>query len=431
MFNYQTLFLGVLFAVLLSISSAAVSYSDEFDLVQVQVAFRHGDRTPLYRFPGKWVDPDAWDCDGFENIEIPTLPEEADATHGMYVRRYVNGLNVLKGTCTSGQLTMIGAQQHLNLGASLRERYVNQLGFLPPVLDTEPTDAGLMYVRSTDVYRTRQSAQSQLLGLYPTSTRKFLNPIPVHTVDGFVEYMYPNQGLCPLLGQLMKNSTQTPEYHAWEEKMAPIKAQLQEVFGATDEQMPPWSGLYDALVTTLAHNHTLPPGLTPELQQAIFDAADYNMGSTFVDPRSHRLGMGAFVGDIYHAMQYYVNGSTSRLNGIQPSPWMVWSGHDTTMGPLAIVLGVWDGHWPPYATNMIFELLRSKSTHEFFVHATYNNVEVTFPTCQGQTICPFSLFEQLVKPLVPEDYLAECAVPHAKDPQHISDAKRLLKTVSH
>eukprot|EP00762_Andalucia_godoyi_P000937 ANDGO_03731.mRNA.1 Counting factor 60 len=405
-------------------------YSADLDLVQVQIAFRHGDRTPLYRFPGKWVDPDAWNCDSFENIEIPTLSESSDTLQSQYVRRYIDGLNVLKGTCTSGQLTSIGAQQHLNIGVQLRQKYIDELGFMPATLESEPTTSGLMFVRSTDVYRTRQSVEAQLLGMYPTSTRKFSSPIEVHTVDANAEYMFPNGGLCPKLAQLLKNATETPEYQAWEVKMSPVLEQLEQVFGATADQMPPWSGLYDALITTLAHNHTMPPGLTSELQQQIFDAADYVMQASFAGQLTARLGMGRVVGDILDSMLFFVN-KTSKApeRGIQPAPWMAWSGHDTTLGPLAIALGVWDGVWPPYATHLIFELLQSKSTHKFYVHATYNNVDVVFPTCQGQAVCPFEQFEQLAVPLVPTDYAAECAVPSPKNKQHVREFKRLMKTV--
>lgn len=39
---------------------------------------------------------------------------------------------MLPGGCTKGELTLLGQQQALDVGAWLRRRYVEQLGFLPP-----------------------------------------------------------------------------------------------------------------------------------------------------------------------------------------------------------------------------------------------------------------------------------------------------------
>lgn len=39
---------------------------------------------------------------------------------------------MLPGGCTKGELTLVGQQQALDLGAWLRRRYVQQLCFLPP-----------------------------------------------------------------------------------------------------------------------------------------------------------------------------------------------------------------------------------------------------------------------------------------------------------
>ena len=42
---------------------------------------------------------------------------------------------MLPGGCTKGELTRPGQQQAYDLGAWLRQRYVDQLGFLPPAYE--------------------------------------------------------------------------------------------------------------------------------------------------------------------------------------------------------------------------------------------------------------------------------------------------------
>ena len=39
---------------------------------------------------------------------------------------------VLPGGCTKGELTLLGQRQAIDTGAWLRQRYVDQLSFLPP-----------------------------------------------------------------------------------------------------------------------------------------------------------------------------------------------------------------------------------------------------------------------------------------------------------
>lgn len=89
--------------------------------------------------------------------------------------------------------------QHLRLGQALRARYVTELGFLPAEFD--PT---VVYLRSTDVPRTIQSAQSLIAGLFPdAATSSASVPVlTIHTMDGDGDNMTPNTGLCPRLAEL-------------------------------------------------------------------------------------------------------------------------------------------------------------------------------------------------------------------------------------
>jgi hypothetical protein len=75
--------------------------------------------------------------------------------HPKYLREYIDGPNIPVGTtCRSGQLTTIGCQQHYEIGKNFRNLYIDQLSFMPDMLNTS-----MIYVRSTDVYRTRQSTE--------------------------------------------------------------------------------------------------------------------------------------------------------------------------------------------------------------------------------------------------------------------------------
>lgn len=64
-----------------------------------------------------------------------------------------------------GELTSTGQRQHYYLGQQLRKEYIIEQNFLNPSYNHSE-----MYVRSTDVNRTLNSAASQLYGMFPVGT---------------------------------------------------------------------------------------------------------------------------------------------------------------------------------------------------------------------------------------------------------------------
>ena len=101
-------------------------------------------------------------------------------------------------------------EMEYNVGRYLREHYIDDLHFLSPYynrsevrISINPQSIQLcstrqIYVRSTDVDRTLQSAECELAGLYPSHTNIFNDtdllhwqPIPVQTCP-----THPNGSLC-------------------------------------------------------------------------------------------------------------------------------------------------------------------------------------------------------------------------------------------
>uniref|UniRef100_A0AC34GDV1 Uncharacterized protein n=1 Tax=Panagrolaimus sp. ES5 TaxID=591445 RepID=A0AC34GDV1_9BILA len=158
----------------------------------VQTVWRHGDRTPTQTFSLDKNQATAWP-QGF------------------------------------GELTERGMRQHLDLGKTLRHRYVECYGFLSPEYNSSE-----IYVRSTDVNRTMISAIANLIAMYPGYKNKsgitYPNvegwptyhqddgsevgfvPIPIHTVNDFYDYTLNPDMICPRQDQLWKLVEQTPEY---------------------------------------------------------------------------------------------------------------------------------------------------------------------------------------------------------------------------
>lgn len=96
-------------------------------MIYVQEVFRHGHRYPIY-------------------------PSPAD------------GSDYVKTLRTTGELTKLGKSMHYILGQTLYKEYWSKL-FKDPLVSNSYNQSKF-YVKSTNVNRTIESVQSQLLGLF-------------------------------------------------------------------------------------------------------------------------------------------------------------------------------------------------------------------------------------------------------------------------
>lgn len=74
-----------------------------------------------------------------------------------------------------GMLTSSGIRQHYLLGLQLNQRYVKKSDRDSSKLLSHQYDVDEIYIRSTQVLRTIQSAETQMLGLYGLGTANKLN----------------------------------------------------------------------------------------------------------------------------------------------------------------------------------------------------------------------------------------------------------------
>ena len=101
--------------------------AQEPKLIYVQEVFRHGHRYPIY--------PKSYDGSDFVNT----------------IR-------------SAGELTKLGKSMHYILGQNLYQEYWNKLFANTPFFNTY--NQSKFYVKSTNVNRTIESVQSQLLGIF-------------------------------------------------------------------------------------------------------------------------------------------------------------------------------------------------------------------------------------------------------------------------
>eukprot|EP00771_Trimastix_marina_P001768 gnl/Trimastix_PCT/2866.p1 GENE.gnl/Trimastix_PCT/2866~~gnl/Trimastix_PCT/2866.p1 ORF type:complete len:399 (-),score=67.43 gnl/Trimastix_PCT/2866:68-1264(-) len=391
-----------LLLVFLSISSLSLCtpQSGKLELKLVQMLTRHGDRTPLHPLP---VHDIPWICSQ-SVLSHPSSNGDHRVTVGrLYRKKYLHGHQIYPGNCSLGQLTNIGCEQHRTLGQTLRQRYIKDSDFLSPELDLNQ-----IYIRSTDKERTLQSAQCQLLGLYPpTPGTEDIHIIPIETgsLDG--EIFHPNYDLCPKLKRLRKAIHKSPEWVAMYRSLEPLRRELCALWNITVEQFPPFHHLYDQLACRTAHGLPFPPGITPADKLQMDKLKAWEMHMEFHNLSFNRLAIGPVVGIFLDNIQEKLHGD--HLSSMR---YMLHSAHDHTIGGMLFALGLWDNKWPRYAANIAWELLTDSETREPYLRILYNQEVKVPPPCYAhmtpEGACPLKILTPYLNRVVPVDYVKEC-----------------------
>jgi hypothetical protein len=87
----------------------------------------------------------------------------------------------------------------------------------------------------------------------------------------------------------------------------------------------------------------------------------------------------------------------------------VFSGHDTTLLPLLTAFGAHDGHWPPYASSMVFELLYDEKEDKHLVSLSYNGKRMALFGSKSTGPVAYADFKaQVAERMKPGDWKEQC-----------------------
>lgn len=398
------------------------------ELKMVQVVVRHGDRSPVHLIPH---DKTRWTCDKIvENMSLHAAGQLKTNSTGSFTqvieipewnKKYGFSNQVWQGSCEVGQLTYKGKNQHHNLGSHLRNIYVDKLGFLDPVASHNS-----LYARSTYVQRTKDSAESLIGGLWPNRDPVEDPPIPLHSYPQAIETMFSNSNACPKIGKLFDEISQSPQHQRFLKKHGPLMARLEGIFGVSGKGWSDnWDGYIDVLWARKCHGKKLPcSGQSNEERKYQICASDQdadqaNMNANFewaLKFRDHplaknltRLAIGNFVGTLTEQIRSKIAGKEGDLK------FALYSGHDTTVAPLLGVLKAdnYNMMWPPYASNIVFELWKEKRTGRHVVRVVYNGktlkLQHQHEWCNMES-CPVEDFYKYLDGYIPSDIVTECAI---------------------
>ncbi|XP_068185473.1 lysophosphatidic acid phosphatase type 6 [Antennarius striatus] len=380
-----------------SCASDDTNPSSPYELKLVQVLFRHGARTPLKSIPDvmevQWVptllEPPAHTLINYILTDLQGGPKPPSLLEDQY--RKIK----LTGGSFPGQLTTLGMQQLYDLGKRLRRRYIEETPFL-----SSSFSSAEVYVRSTNVVRTIESARCLIAGLFQ---QKQKDVVPIVTTDAESEILYPNYNGCKMLKMLSS--------HRWAEfstlpDIAADMDSLKRALGVAANQNPDFVLIRDDMVARETHGLPCPPELQTWRNKVEQRAVE--MACHVFEP-TNREKLQLSVGPVLHTMLTNIE---ERLQGSSGEPHRklyLYSAHDTTLLPCLMALGIFDMKWPPFAADITVELHQQRQTNNTFVKVSYTGQDQLIPGCSG-VYCPLEEFKQAVSAysMSTERYKSRC-----------------------
>ncbi|KAJ2725505.1 hypothetical protein GGI07_001261 [Coemansia sp. Benny D115] len=387
----------------------------------VQLIVRHGDRTPVLVAPGQDV---TWNCDGYtENTYLHAIGKDALSSSAMIKQnveipswngKYGFSNKLWQGTCDVGQLTDRGKIQHENLGAQLRSIYVDKLNFLPYWLN----NTNNVYVRTTNFWRTKNSAESLLGGIWPYRGITPEMAIPMFTYPTEIEDMDANTDACPKLDQLFVDIISDPNYQTFFQGQSALMSKLRGILNVSGSAWTMvWDGFADTLFTRKCNNKGLPCNASGSQCVTAADMDQVKRNANFdwaYKYRDHplaatntRLHIGSFLGTLRDQLKNVVAGKT----GI--TKLALYSAHDTTIGPILGSLKASNQNMlrPPYTSNLIIELWKNTDGSRV-VRVLFNGQVLQLQNGSkwcDMNACPLDTFNNYLENYIPSDITSECA----------------------
>ena len=366
-------------------NSTVADAADELELVHATATFRHGARCPVFGLDSDVVRRAQWDSCAETARLGARVDAGADAVVALTARSGAmrpsavdaqQRSHALAGGARSGELTRVGWAQAQALGARLRARYgVANFEELRPRLAC----------RTTHVSRCVLTLRGVLLGLgFAEGTA----PVVVETAHASRETLTPSTKRCPRLTRhwaRCRAALRSTRRHvdtsppAFRRLVAKVPADARATFGFPATAVP----LKDALIAldSLAAEE-LPWGVTQDELGALDDAAAAEValllgvgsGDGGADEaEALRLAAGPLCRDVLAGLDAAVAAPASK-----PTLTLL-SGHDTTVKPLLVALGVYDHKWPPFCACVVVEVLRRRRDDQLVCRVLYDGATSPAP----------------------------------------------------
>lgn len=390
---------------------------DMYELVQVHIVTRHGDRSPVH--PYIIGSPVFYECGLVDDhtgwigwTGLRDFPSPQTLSHGEERAHYFSRHSLFPGTtsrqCGIGKLTRIGFHQLRALGFMLRMRYAEALlgNFTDEVVVKN------IYAQSTDFPRTVQSAAAFLLGFLPDqpALRKLLT---IHFSPGD-RLEAPPPGITPLFQPCKQYFTfcedelkKTNYYKTEKTKYHPLLEKLMHMFYLGTSNQPIIVKLFDPIATRGCHarNDPLPcyneQCMDYDFANKLFAFSDWTFSNAGTEDSS-LVGSLPF---LRHSVLGLMEEAVQDLD--ESRKFILSTSHDSSMTKLLLAFGMRLEQQMPFASRITFELWRDKTAvvvdkSSFQVRILFNGEPITHrltllvQDSYNSHLLPYSIWESFL-----------------------------------
>ncbi|KXN68239.1 phosphoglycerate mutase-like protein [Conidiobolus coronatus NRRL 28638] len=385
-----------------------------YELSSIYLMTRHGARTPGHFLP-PGLENDRWYCPSDEEeITMRDFPS------AKLVKKYGIECNPSKEPCyaqpykNKGQLTGKGMRQLADLGHNLFHIYSEDLNFIPK--DWEQAK-DIIQVRSTDFWRTFQSAQSLMTGYFSASMNQKSSPLIINSVTKELESILISEPNCPTIRQRNAKLFSTKEYKKFLKKVDPIREAFSQVLDTPFLEDNPLflEKIVDIFQSRECHQKAqicfkdFFNCVKPEWNELAMAYANQELRILLRDslkefPNYGLIRSGGFLMEVKRNILFQVANSLNdfsfidiehehfkdQLESLKRIKWYYYSGHDTSIGPVLGALGAEDMRWPPFRSNFIIELWKpniytnsNPNFKDFKVNFIYNGSPLKMKWCSS------------------------------------------------
>mmetsp|Transcript_12460 Transcript_12460/g.18708 ORF Transcript_12460/g.18708 Transcript_12460/m.18708 type:complete len:305 (+) Transcript_12460:680-1594(+) len=281
-----------------------------------------------------------------------------------------------------------------------------------------------IYARSTNTARTKQSAEAFIRGLLTLAVETGTINI-LTSVNEESDVLRPQPTKCPALKEAFENITSSDH---WKENMfihKNLSDSLNEMLDIenSSDWMSSFDHLFDNIQSRHCHGMPLPckerngtsyQCVSQEQRENLYEAASwefrYKFGGSIWHSKIAKLGSGPLITKLIENLNKSakIDDNETNEDSTNGKQLFLYFGHDDTIGGLLSALHLKGWNWPPYASNMIWELWSDALSLEPFVRVLYNGKVMTLPFCSQKTC----LLEQFVSWLkmhaISDDMESDC-----------------------
>ncbi|GMT08520.1 hypothetical protein PENTCL1PPCAC_30694, partial [Pristionchus entomophagus] len=367
--------------------------SNEYKLKGVTVLFRHGERSPI-------VKDDLskhHDCGPFRDIDRRSFEYFMKTLDSNEFKKFLKvdkefkyqPFYPLRSECSPGNMTAEGALQLSRLGNHLRRVYEKTNLF-------NKENELNVNVTVSPFRRTFQSAVAFL--------SSFLFPMKGIVDEVFVKYsnetFHCTDPFCQCPSAFKWRSLYEKQHlEYFLNDTTGLKEKTERIFGELEiskRSKDPFQMMDVILGRHMCRRSPLPcvneECVSFELLKEMLDYTThrgldmFNRGNDFISARLHTAEAQSILG--YVAKM----GDELRLSP-QTHKIKIFSGHDTTVGPVLRTLRIPFVDFPRYAAHIVFEIYHDRDGMDF-LRLIFNGDDITdeLPFCGGKNMCPMSTF---------------------------------------